>query len=132
MATVLNLLGEALGVMERHPLATGWYSYATDSQGHRVRCAPEAEQAECFCTLGALYRGARNLGIADAMPLVTACVARLRSTLMDHYGTKSKIPNWNDVPSRKKEHVIELFQAAINDERMGAPINPEVQARDAS
>lgn len=120
MATVLDVLKGGLRLIQTVGWCQRWYSYAADSEGHRQRCAPECEQAECFCLAGCLYRAAHDLGCRDYLPLISAARLRLRSVLYN-LDCKLEAPVWNDCPGRTKEQVEALLKVAIHDEELGAP-----------
>jgi hypothetical protein len=117
---ILTLAGE---ILQRGHWCQGWYSYATSLEGHRVRCEPDSERADCFCVHGAVWAAAHRLGVAsssqnaDPQGLVAKALDRVRKTLANVTDSPAiVVPVWNDRKGRTKGEAIALLKVAAHDD----------------
>jgi hypothetical protein len=91
----------------------GWVkeAWATNAEGKEV--AVMGKTAENFCASGAIERAARQLASGKAK---AALLQEKAEEVFRNSGTKKKIgkiPEWNDMATRQKSHVLTAFARAI-------------------
>lgn len=106
--TLKELLEKALARIKEF----GWTQHAYARRADGLSVDAGSPEAKCYCAYGA-FLGIYEPGSRDRWAL-----CRLKE---DAFGILSaRVPhgnlvNWNDAPDRKKEDVIELFEAAIKE-----------------
>jgi len=105
---VNNILRRAIRL-----IGLGWTkgSYARTAGVNAIPyTAPEACQ---FCSLGAIYRAAIDLGEDRNGNVTLDARAKLRKVIAAVYG-ENDIVEFNDSPIRKKEEVLAAFKKAVD------------------
>ena len=99
MALVLD---EAVRVLKpRGAWAKGGLAFDVD---HRT-VSPSSPNATCWCAIGALMKAQDNL----KKEIDTAFAATNLVTAIEHSRKMTLLDSWNDMKSRRKKDVIDLF-----------------------
>lgn len=100
MKTTKEILAEA-----RELIAKGWTQGTPARNADGDDCGVYESEAQCFCSLGALWRAAGGIGVA--VDAANALRAGATGSLA------SSISFWNDAPGRTQAEVLAAFDKAI-------------------
>lgn len=128
VVTELDVLREARNILSKRG---AWTTKVMARDANNERTTPDSPSAVCFCAMGAVRRAAYTL--APRMVFTeseeffyrvwTLLTARGKQEWARRHRSRFVLTDWNDMKSRRKEHVISLFDRVIAEqqEQVNAP-----------